>query len=477
MLVTLGLHGANWPQFRGPGGNCIAVGESIPLEFGPDKHVAWRVELPIGHSSPCVWGDRIFLTGHVGTTLKMLSLRRSDGKVLWERERILPKQSVYEHVAGDPANPTPATDGSRVVFYFDDYGMIATDFEGAVQWERKLPSTGNSYSYGASPVIDEGRVYLNRDGGLDPSLMCLKLSDGSDLWKAARPKTIECFCTPYLVPGGTSKLVLAGGTGALTAYNAASGQETWQVTGLPIFICPSAVAEEGMVVFGGWTTAHVTGKSRIESVFEKDSGVSEAAMNSPAAFFAQFDANKDGKLTPEEFPPSRARDAFNFIDKNKDGFVDMAEWAPGYEDKGGAPGRNVMLGIATGGRGDITATHVRWELTKGLPYVASPVAYRGRVYLVATGGFVTCVDTKTGRPFFEKERLGVGGEYYATPVAIGDSLLICSHRGPTFLIKAGDRFEILSKTDLGEPIFATPAVANRTLYLRSERHLWAFSER
>ena len=178
----------------------------------------------------------------------------------------------------------------------------------------------------------------------------------------------------------------------------------------------------------------------------------------------------------DEFPPSRARDAFNFLDKNKNGFVEMEEWAPGYTDQVTAPGRNVMLGIATGGIGDVTQTHVKWELTKGLPYVASPLAYRDRFYLLATGGFVTCVDATTGRAYYEKERLGVGGEYYASPVAVGDHILLCAERGDIFLIKTGDTLEIAHRTDLGEPIFATPAVVDNTLYLRSDKFLWAFSE-
>ena len=232
-----------------------------------------------------------------------------------------------------------------------------------------------------------------------------------------------------------------------------------------------------MVVFGGWTTAHVAGRSRIESIFDVDSGVSAAAMKDPAAFFAQFDANKDGKLSVDEFPKSRARDAFNFIDKNRDGFVDMAEWAPVYTELGAAPGRNVILGIAPGGgKGDLTPTQVKWETTRGLPYVASPLAYRGRVYLIKAGGFISCLDLTTGKAHYETERLGVAGEYYATPVAVGENIVICAQRGTAFVIRAGDTLEILSRNELGEALSATPAVVENTLYLRGEKHLWAFGK-
>jgi outer membrane protein assembly factor BamB len=184
-----------------------------------------------------------------------MCLNRQDGKTLWLHERTIEKVPAYEHAAGDPANSTPATDGENVVFYFDDYGVIVTDLKGHIKWEKTMPTTSNTYSYGASPL-----------------------------------------------------------------------------------------------------------------------------------------------------------------------------------------------------------------------------AYRDRVYMVATGGFVTCVDLNTGKPYFEKERLRVPGEYYASPLAVGDHILICSQRGTVFLIKAADQLEIEHRTDLKEKIFATPAIVDNKIYLRSENHIWAFGK-
>ena len=465
---------AYWPQFRGPGGNGLAGNQSIPTRFSAEENLLWKTPIPLGHSSPCVWGNQIFLTAHDGTTLKLMCLNRQTGELMWEHERVIEKVPNYEHVAGDPANSTPATDGQHVVFYFDDYGIMVTDLSGHIRWEKTLPPTANTYSYGASPLLDDGRIYINRDGGLDSSFICLKVEDGSELWHSDHPNFIVSFCSPYLIEQNGTKLVLSGGTGKLFAYEAATGKPAWNVGGFPVFICPSPVSAQDVVVFGGWTTAHVSGRTRVESGFDADSGVSEAALKSPEAFFEQFDSNKDGKLSASEFPPSRARDAFNFIDKDDDGFLVMAEWAPSYADQQMAPGRNVMFGIRTGGSGNVSKSHVAWELTRGLPYVASPLAYRGRVYLVATGGFVTCVDLKTGKPYFEKERLRVPGEYYASPVAAGDHLLVCSHRGTVFLLEAADELKIEHQTDLKEKIFATPAIVENKIYLRSENHIWAF---
>lgn len=465
----------HWPQFRGPGGNAIAAaGQTVPLEFGPERHLLWKTALPTGNSSPCIWGDRIFLTGHDGTQLKLFCLNRVDGSVVWEQERRIPGVPKYQHVAGDPANSTPATDGRNVVFFFDDYGVVVTDLNGRLRWEKKFPPTGNAFSYGASPVLDDGKLYLNRDGGLDSGLVCLDAATGELRWQVARTNAIVSFCTPYVWTDGGNKEVLAGGTGRLEAYSADTGSPLWNVKGLPSFVCPSPVGGGGMVYFGGWTTAHVAGRARVESVFGEESGVSERELADPKAFFERYDGNQDGKLVVAEFPDSRARDAFNVLDRNKDGFVDFAELAGAYSSAGTVSGRNVLLAIAGGGQGDVTATNVKWEALKGLPYVSSPLLYRGRVYLVKAGGFMSCLDAKTGKALYESERLGVAGEYYATPVAVGDHLIVCAQRGTAFVVKAGDVLEVVARNELGEGLSATPAVVDHTLYLRGEKHLWAF---
>jgi outer membrane protein assembly factor BamB len=156
--------------------------------------------------------------------------------------------------------------------------------------------------------------------------------------------------------------------------------------------------------------------------------------------------------------------------------VEMQEWAPVYTEQGTAPGRNVLLAIATGGNGDVTQTHVKWEATKGLPYVASPLVHEGRVYFVKTGGFLSCLDARTGKALYESERLGVAGEYYATPLAVGNQIVLCAQRGSVLLVPAGDSFSVAARNEIGEGLSATPAVAGNILYLRGEKHLLAFGQ-
>lgn len=465
-----------WPQFRGPNMNGIAPPQAIPKDFSTNNELIWKIPTPTGHSSPIIWRNKIFITGHNKKNFKFICLNRNTGEVLWEQKRPISKIRIYDHVAGDPSNSTPATNGDIVVFYFDDYGVIATDLNGKLKWEHIVAPISSSFSYGASPIISNDKVFINRDGGIDSSLLCLDLNTGKKIWSAKRPNFIPSFCSPYPMQQGNKNLILTGGSGKLIAYSAINGEEIWSTIGLPSFVCPSPVESNGVVVFGGWTTAHVSGQNRVESVFDEDSNVSEKSKKDPIAFFNQFDADKDQKLSLLEFPASRAKDAFNYIDTNRDGFVIMDEWAPLYTNQPNAPGRNVMLGIATGGTGDITKSNVLWELKKGLPYVASPLIYRNRVYLAAKGGFMTCIELKTGKPFYQKERLGVGGEYYASPIAVGDHLIVCAHRGNVFLIKASKKMEIVHVTNLKEKIYATPAVVDSKIYIRSADHLWSFGE-
>ena len=465
---------SNWPQFRGPNFNGVALSQSIPKDFSPENKLIWKISTPIGHSSPIIWDNKIFITGHDNKNFKSICLNRENGSVLWEKHRPISKIRVYDHVAGDPSNSTPATNGDIVIFYFDDYGLIATDLNGNLKWEYTVVPISNSFSYGASPIIFDNKVFINRDGGFDSSLLCLDLKTGKKIWSAKRPNFIPSFCSPYPIKQDDNNLILSGGSGKLIAYSANNGEEIWSTIGLPSFVCPTPVESNGIVVFGGWTTAHVSGQNRVESVFNDNSNVSEESKKDPGAFFNQFDSDNNKKLSLLEFPESRAKDAFNYIDTNRDGFVVMDEWAPLYTNQPNAPGRNVMLGISAKGKGDITQTNVLWELKKGLPYVASPLIYRNRVYLAAKGGFISCVDVQTGKPLYQKERLGVGGEYYASPIAVNGNIIVCAQRGNVFLVKASKKLDIVHSTHLKEKIFATPAVVDSKIYIRSEGHLWSF---
>jgi outer membrane protein assembly factor BamB len=132
-----------------------------------------------------------------------------------------------------------------------------------------------------------------------------------------------------------------------------------------------------------------------------------------------------------------------------------------------------LLAIRPGGEGDVSGTHVRWRENRSVPEVPTPLVYRDRVYTVRDGGVVSCMEAQTGKLLY-RERLGAGGSYYASPVAAGDRIYTASGEGKVVVFKVGDRFEVLARNDLQEPIMATPAIVDGQLYVRTAGYLYAF---
>jgi outer membrane protein assembly factor BamB len=206
---------------------------------------------------------------------------------------------------------------------------------------------------------------------------------------------------------------------------------------------------------------------------------------------AKHDADKDGQLGKAEFPQDltvvrrpeavgvpgadvKLHPFFDQLDMTKDGKVSRFEW--GLVSM--AAGRKVehgVLAIKPGGTGDVTRTHVLWREPKAVPEVPSPLYYRQRVYTVRDGGLVSCLDAATGKLHY-RERLGPGGAYFSSPVAGDGKVYATSGRGVVTVFAAGDTFRVLARNDLGEPVVATPAVADGKLYVRTENHLYAFGE-
>ena len=144
--------------------------------------------------------------------------------------------------------------------------------------------------------------------------------------------------------------------------------------------------------------------------------------------------------------------------------------------RSGPPNRTIVMSVRTGGKQDVTATHIRWQETAGVPEVPSPLAWQGRAYLIRSGGILVCRNLETGKLIYD-ERTGSPGGYFASPILVDGRIYIASDRGTVTVLKAGDSFEVLARNELGEPIHASPAASDNTLYFRSSRHLWAFAEK
>ncbi len=362
-------------------------------------------------------------------------------------------------------------------------GLIALNHESEVVWDRVFPIPQTQFGTGTSPVLHGDALYLVRDvsgtswyGAIegDSAVYCFAADAGEERWMTPRRDAGVNFSSPYMWrhEGGTELVV--GGTGTLRGYDANSGRENWVVNNLPIVVCPSPIGSGNVLVFGGWTTDNVPGPEKVATIFDVDVQLPQDVQSDPVRFVSHFDKDGDDGVSASELPEGRIQDAFRLVDADGDGKWEVGELRPAMTAEA-RPGRNVMLAVRAGGRGDVTKSHVLWEHKKALPYVASPMIYDDRVYFVKKGGFVSCLDLQTGEVHYQK-RLGLGGEYYATPILVGDRVIIAAERGAIFVLAQGEKFELISRNDFREGIYATPAVVDNTLYLRTANHLWAFGE-
>ncbi|HVK16769.1 MAG TPA: PQQ-binding-like beta-propeller repeat protein [Fimbriiglobus sp.] len=453
-----------WPQFRGPNGSGVADDQKPPVEFGPNKNVKWKVPAPAGLSSPIVVGDKLVVTAFDGSKLYTVAYHRADGKEAWRRDAGAKQIEAFLKTEGSPAASTPATDGQRIVSYFGSCGLVCHDLAGKELWRYEMPtaSTPGDFGTGTSPVLLDGTVIVVRDEAKGSKVVAIDAATGSRKWEAKRQSPVS-YCTPVAWDTPAGRQLVAAGHGRMIGYDLKSGDEKWSVRGMPSGCCSSPVAADGALFFAGWSPGGPDDK--------------ENQMPSFDSMLKDLDKDKDGVLSREE--AAKAFEGFfDTQDTNKDGKITRDE----YEVilKFMAEGTNSAFALKPGGSGDVTKSHVLWRKTKGLPYVATAIVYRGQVVMVKDGGLVTAYDAKTGKEVYVQERVAGVGRYYASPVAAnGHIYLTTLEDGTVTVLKAGagEPELVVKNPKLGERVAATPAIADDTLYVRTAGHLYAFAEK
>ena len=414
---------AGWPQWRGPGGRAQAA-SGAPLRWSADENVVWKASVEgRGHSSPIVVGDLVFVTsaisgeqvpGHeaiihfigseeflhpdsVGADQRLdvllLAFDRHRGDLRWRRvvrAGALPYDN--RHRIGSYANPTPASDGVRVIAWFGTQGLHAYGLDGDLLWSQDFGGIGTlGMGVATSPVLAAaaGLVVVQNDveGGDGSFIAALDIPTGDIRWRVERGQPAG-WATPIVLgtPGGVS-LVVAMGVDEIVAYQAETGEERWRVEGLGGNAAPSPVASGDGLVFA------VTGYPR-KNVLALDL--------------------EDGSL--------------------------------------------------------------RWDYRKGQGYVPSPIFHRGVLYLVSDGGILTALDGKTGVLIYEGGRMPLPSRFFSSPVVAAERIYLTSEDGDTHVIRPGPQFEVLATNNLDEPVMASPAVVDGTIYLRGAEHLYAIAE-
>ena len=457
-LVLSSLHAADWTRFRGPDGLGVVETSGIPDEFGPETNVVWKTPLPMGKSSPVFTADRIFLTSHENEKLFTLCLDRETGRILWRREA--PSRRLEKmHGLNDEASSSPVTDGENVYVFFGGFGMLSYGPDGNERWRRPMGPFTNFHGMGASPVLDGNKLLMVVDQDIDAYVVAINKADGKTAWKTERPDMVHSFSTPivYRPAGGPSELVVPGSY-QMVSYAVETGKELWRVRGLTYQVKSIPVIEGDTLYFNGWAPGGMPSRRLVLPKFPE--------------MLATYDADKDSKLSKAEVPKEWHPGNWPMQDLDKDTVFNAREWKY-YSAR--RTSTNSTMAVKLGGRGDVTDTHVLWQHQKSLPDVPSVLLYRGVLYQVKKGGIVTSLDPKTGKVLKMGRLRDALDDYYASPVATNGKVYMASMAGKVSVLKAAGEWEVLHTNDFGEDIFATPAILDGRMYLRTSKNLYCFA--
>jgi len=406
-----------WPQWRGPLGTGFAPNSDPPIEWSESKNVRWKVALPgLGHSTPVVWGNRIFLTTaipygeelppknstapgtHDGVPVTrrqqfvVLAVDRRDGKIAWQTTVLKRLPHEGGHYTGSLASNSMVTDGRHVYAFFGSHGLYCLDMNGQVKWEKQFGEMQTKHGHGesSSPVLHGNHVFVNWDHDGPCFVAAFDKLTGRQIWKVDRDEETS-WSSPIIVDGDQGVQLIVAGTNRVRAYDPENGKVIWQCGGLSSNIVATPVAGDGMVFAG--------------SSYEK------------RAFLA------------------------------------------------------IRLDQA---RGDITNTsRVAWTRSRGTPYVPSPLLYGDSLYfLTHYQGVLSRVDALTGNDQPGPLRLGNIGNIYASPVAGGGRVYVTDLDGNTVVVSHEDKPRVLALNHLDDVFSASGAIVGSELILRGRKNLY-----
>ena len=414
----------NWPQWRGPLSTGVSPDGDPPVTWNEaeGKNIRWKTEIPgRGHSSPVVWGDRIFLTTAIpfGDPLPArpstapgnhdnlpvtqrhlfvaLAVSRSSGKVLWQKtlREALPREQG--HYTASLASNSPVTDGEHLFAFFGSFGLYCLDLDGNLVWKADFGPMQSLHGHGegSSPALFQETLIVNWDHEGQSFIVALDKSTGQPRWKAKRDE-VTSWASPIIVEHAGKPQVIVSGTSRVRGYDLANGKVLWECGGLSSNIVASPVSADGLLFAG--------------SSYDK---------------------------------------------------------------------RALLAIRLDGASGDITGTEqVAWRRTRGTPYVPSPLLYDdGLYFLTHYQGILSRVDTRSGKDDPGPFRLDGIGNVYSSPVAAAGRIYVTDLDGTTIVVKSGPAPRVLSLNRLAEPISASAAIAGRQLIMRGEKHLYCLEDK
>ncbi|MEK6337475.1 MAG: PQQ-binding-like beta-propeller repeat protein [Acidobacteriota bacterium] len=424
----------SWPSFRGPQASGIAENQNLPDRWDAKsgEGILWRTPIPgLAHSSPVVWGDRIFVTSAVssdpkatfrpglygdGDASKDRSLHRwmvyaidkRTGKIKWERVAYQGEPIDKRHIKSTYANSTPATDGRIVVAWFGSQGVHAYDLNGKFLWKVDVGQLDvgaydiPTYEWGpaSSPIIWNNLVILQCDTQTDSFLLALDAATGKTVWKTERDE-LPSWGTPTIATTANGPVLVTNASNFIRGYDPSTGKELWRLGGSSKITAPTPIFGEGLFVV--------------------------ASGRGPERPIFVLRPNARGDLTLPE--------------------------------------------------GKTASDTIAWSRTGRGSYMPTPLIYKGVLYVLANSGTFDAYDLKTGNELYRQRLPTIGSGFSASPVAADGKIYLTNEDGEILIVTAGDKFNHIGTNSMGELLMATPALSDGAMYVRSSATLFAIGRK
>ena len=399
----------------------MAAGTSVtPIQWrlSPDTGIAWKTPIPgLAHSSPIVWGDRVYLTTAVAAEGKprivlgdvsksgidpatdtgrhawrLIAIDKASGKIAWDKVAHEGTPRMKRHVKASHASATPATDGRTIVALMGSEGLFAFDMNGNQKWRAELgvmdvglvDDPGMQWGPASSPVIFGNMVLVQNDRHKNSFLAAYDLATGKELWRTAHEE-YPSWATPAVIRAGARTEIVTNSGQYIRGFDPATGKELWRLSDTRTQVkVPTPIAAGDLVI--------VTGG----------------------------------------YPP------------------------------GGRP----IYAIRPGGTGELSEKALAWKTERGAPYTGTPIMYNGLLYALTDNGILSAYEPKTGERIYQ-QRVASGSGFSASPIAAGGRLYLASEDGDVYVVKAGRTYELLATNPMGESLMATPAISGNTIFIRT----------
>jgi outer membrane protein assembly factor BamB len=452
-FANASLGGEDWPRFRGVNGTGVSASHNLPIEIGPKKNLVWKIASPKGSSSPIIAGGQLYFSSYEGKQRTLHCLDPATGKTRWTRSVTKLREENATPPNG-PATPTPASDGKQVFVLYPDAGVVCYTPSGQEKWKVDLQPFRSMHGIGSSLMTVDGLVIVVADQLADSYMTALNAETGKQVWKSDRLDGVTGgYSTPsvYQAADGSKRLVVSGPL-EVVGYDPATGKRLWWISGV--------------------TNAPIS----VPIVWHDRVFVCEALGEPiPFSLMASADKNKDGKISLEEVksnvPMTRLVERIDKGWGNHTGVIGPAEWDKAWAtmlNKGG------LVALQLGGTGDVTKTNIRWTYGKGMPSISSPVIYDDLIYVVRDGGILTTFEAASGKLLKQARLQGHGRQYYASPIAADGKIFLIDTEGGLSVVKAGCDWTTLATSELGEACWATPAISDGRLYVRTDKSIYCF---